>query len=100
MEHDARPAAHLLFVRLQDHDEARRMVPHHAPAGDVLPRVHPQVEAGAGVTTTLFQVELVAIKQNLEFAKKQLTEREWLSLCDIVKRICDVELGEGEEPAA
>jgi hypothetical protein len=55
--------------------------------------------AGERVKTiepTVFQEELLNLKQNLEYAKKVLSQREWLSHMDIVTRYAAHELGEDE----
>jgi hypothetical protein len=52
--------------------------------------------AGERVKTiepTVFQEELLNLKQNLEYAKKVLSKREWTSLMDIVARYAAKELG-------
>jgi hypothetical protein len=46
---------------------------------------------------TVFQGELVNLKQNLEYVKKVLTKREWTSLMDILARYAAYELGEEDE---
>ena len=42
---------------------------------------------------TVFQCELVGLKQSLEYSKKVLTERQWASLMDILARYAASELG-------
>ena len=49
------------------------------------------------ILQTKFNVELRAMKTRLEISKKVLTQREWLSLVDILQRYCRHELGENEE---
>jgi hypothetical protein len=48
------------------------------------------------IEPTVFQEELLNLKQNLEYAKKVLSQREWLTLMDIVTRYAAHELGEEE----